>query len=126
MSLYHAVAFVDHQSAQVLQFSPEQVVTHTLHQHLHFTRQHASGVRSEHEFFGEVCDALEGIVEVLVVGGHKGLADFRHYVDKHRPLTAKHVVGYDVVDHPTEHELVALARKYFDKRNQMGGAPPPH
>jgi hypothetical protein len=83
MSLYHAVAFVDHQSAQVLQFSSEQVVKHTLQQHLHFTRQHASGVRSEHEFFGEVCDALEGIAEVLVTGGHKGLADFRHYVDKH-------------------------------------------
>src|SRR5664279_3134067 len=120
MSLYHAVAFVDHQSAQVLQFTAEQVVKHTLHQHLHFTRQHASVVRSEHEFFGEVCDALEGIAEVLVVGGHKGLADFRHYVDKHRPLTAKHVVGYDVVDHPTENELVALARKQFEKRNQMG------
>jgi hypothetical protein len=126
MGLYHAVAFVDHQSAQVLQFSSEHVVKHTLHQHLHFTRQHDSGVRSEHEFFGEVCDSLEGIAEVLVVGGHKGLADFRHYVDKHRPLTAKHVVGYDVVDHPTENELVALARKHFEKRNQMGGGPLPN
>jgi len=121
MSLYHAVAFVDHQSAQVLQFSADHVVKQMLHQHLHFTRQHASGVRSEHEFFGEVCDALEGIAEVLVVGGHKGLADFRHYVDKHRPLTAKHVVGYNVVDHPTENELVALARKHFARNDPMGG-----
>ena len=121
MSLYHAVAFVDHQSAQVLQFSSEHVVKHALHQHLHFTRQHDSGVRSEHEFFGEVCDGLEGIAEVLVVGGHKGLADFRHYVDKHRPLTAKHIVEYNVVDHPTENELIALARKLFEKHNQMGG-----
>ena len=121
MSLYHAVAFVDHQSAQVLQFNSDQVVKHTLHEHLHFTRQHASGVRSEHEFFGEVCDALEGIAEVIVMGGHKGLGDFRHYVDKHRPLLAKHVVEYNVVDHPTEKELVALARKHFEKRAQMGG-----
>ena len=121
MSLYHAVVFVDHQSAQVLEFSSEQVIKHTLHQHKHFTRQHASGVRSEHEFFGEVCDALEGISEVLVTGGHKGLADFRHYVDKHRPLTGRHVVGYNVVDHPTENELVALARKHFENQDQMGG-----
>jgi hypothetical protein len=123
MSLFHAVAFVDHQSAQVLQFSSEQVVERKVHEHRHFTRQHGSGVRSEHEFFSDVCDALDGIEEVLVVGGHTGLADFRHYVEKHRPLTAKHIVGYEVVDHPTEKELVALARKHFIKYDQMGGTP---
>jgi hypothetical protein len=125
MSLFHAVAFVDHQSAQVLQFSADHVVERKLHEHLHFTRQHGSSVRSEHEFFGEVCDALDGIAEVLVVGGHTGLADFRHYVDKHRPLAAKRIVGYDVVDHPTENQLVALARKFFVKHNQMVGTPGP-
>jgi hypothetical protein len=121
MSLYHAVAFVDHQSADVLQFDSEQVVTQKVHQHLKFTREHHSGVRTEHEFFGHVCDALEGIAEVLVTGGHTGLADFRHYVDKHRPLTAACIVGYQVVDHPTENQLVALARKHFIKFDQFVG-----
>jgi hypothetical protein len=123
MSTFHAVAFVDHHHAQVLQFSSEKVVERKVHEHLHFTRQHASGVRSEHEFFAEVCTALDGIAEVLVVGGHQGLADFRHYVDKHRPQTAKCIIGYEVVDHPTENELVALARKHFAKYDLMGGAP---
>jgi hypothetical protein len=121
MSLYHAVVFVDHQSADVLQFGSEQVVAHKVHQHLKFTREHHSGVRTEHEFFGHVCDALEGIAEVLVTGGHTGLADFRHYVDKHRPLTAACIVGYQVVDHPTENQLVALARKHFIKFDQFVG-----
>jgi hypothetical protein len=123
MSHFHAVAFVDHQSAQVLQFSAEQVEEQHVHQKLKFTRQHHSGVRTEHEFFGHVCDALDGIAQVLVVGGHTGLADFRHYVDKHRPLTSPRIVGYEVVDHPTEHQLVALARKFFVKVDQMGGTP---
>ena len=118
MSLFHAVAFVDHQSAQVLQFDSAHVVERKVHEHLKFTRQHASGVRSEHEFFGEVCDALDGIAEVLVAGGHTGLADFRHYVEKHRPQTAKRIVGYQVVDHPTTNELVALARTHFVKYDQ--------
>ena len=121
MSLYHAVAFVDHQSAEVLQFGSEHVVEHKVHQHLKFTREHHSGVRTEHEFFGHVCDALDGIAEVLVTGGHTGLADFRHYVDKHRPLTAARIVGYEVVDHPTENQLVALARKHFVKYDQFVG-----
>ena len=121
MSLYHAVAFVDHQSAEVLQFASEHVVEHKVHQHLKFTREHHSGVRTEHEFFGQVCDALDGIAEVLVTGGHTGLADFRHYVAKHRPLTAARIVGYEVVDYPTENQLVALARKHFVKYHQFVG-----
>lgn len=125
MTVLHAVALVDHQSARVLQFSADNVVERKLHEQLHFTRQHASGVRSEHEFFGEVCDALDGIDEVLVVGGHTGLADFRHYVGKHRPLTAKRIAGYDVVDHPTDNQLVPLARQYFVRYEQMGGTPEP-
>ena len=92
-----------------------------MHQHLKFTHEHDSGVRTEHEFFGKVCDALDGIAEVLVTGGHTGLADFRHYVDKHRPLTAARIVGYEVVDHPTENQLVALARKHFVKYHQFVG-----
>ncbi|MEO6078885.1 MAG: hypothetical protein ABIQ86_03795 [Steroidobacteraceae bacterium] len=118
MSLFHAVCLVDHHSADVLQFDTNHVEIHRVHEQRRFTRQHASGVRTEHEFYGQVCDAFDGIAEVLVVGGHTGLADFRHYVDKHRPLTAKCIVGYEVVDHPTENGLVALARRHFAKYNQ--------
>lgn len=118
MSLFHAVAFVDHQAAQVLQFDAEQVLSQKVREHKHMTRQHGSSVRDEHEFFGLVCDALDGIAEVLMAGGHQGLADFKHYVDKHRPLIAAHIVGYEVVDHPSEAELVALARKHFNKYDQ--------
>jgi hypothetical protein len=81
-------------------------------------------VRTQHEFFGEVCQALDGIAEVLVTGSHTAIADFRHYADKHRPQTATRIVGYEVVDHPSENQLVALARKYFLKPDQMTGNRP--
>ena len=121
MSLFHAVAFVDHQSAQLLQFAPDQRVEQHVHEQLKFTRQHHSGVRTEHEFFGAVCDAIDGIAEVLVVGGHTGLADFRRYVEKHRPQTVPRIAGYEVVDHPTDNQLVALARIFFAKHDRMVG-----
>jgi hypothetical protein len=125
MSLFHAVAFVDHQSAEILQFASGQVVERKVHERLKFTRQHGSSVRTEHEFFGRVCDALDGIAEVLVVGGHTGLADFRHFVDKHRTPTSQRIVGYEVVDHPSERQLVALARRHFVKYDRMVGTPVP-
>jgi stalled ribosome rescue protein Dom34 len=125
MTTLHAVVLVDHQSAQVLQFDAAHVQSQTVKAHSHHTRQHGSTVRTEHEFFGQVCDALAGIAEVLVVGPHTGQADFRHYVEKHRPETAPRIVGYETADHPTENQLVALARKYFLKFDRMAGTPTP-
>ncbi len=94
-----------------------------MHEHVHVTREHGSAVRSEHEFFGHACDALDGIAEVLIAGGHTALADFKHYVEKHRPETAKRITGYEVVDHPSDKQMVALARRHFARHDVMVGIP---
>lgn len=125
MSLFHAVVWIDHHTAQVLQFDAEHVQAQKVKAHSHHTAQHASGVRTEHEFFGEVCDALAGITEVLVTGSKTAQADFKHYVEKHRAAVAPQIVGYETVDHPTEAQLVAMARKYFVKFDRMAGTPTP-
>lgn len=123
MPLFHAVVRTDHQSAEVIQFDVDQVLLKKVETHPADTRQHHSGVRTGHEFFGHVCDALDGIAEVLVTGTHTAVQDFRHYVDKHRPHVAPHIVGYEIVDHPTQNQLVALARKFFSNYNRMEGRP---
>lgn len=124
MSLFHAVVRIDHHSAQILQFDAEHLEVHKVKAHSHHTRQHGSAVRSEHEFYAEVCDALKGVTEVLVTGAHKAQADFRHYVDKHRPAVGKQIVGWETVDNPTEGQLVAFARQYFLKHDRMKGIAP--
>jgi hypothetical protein len=123
MPLFHAVVRTDHQAAEILQFDNEHVLTRKLRAHAHDTPQHHSEVRTEHEFFGSVCDGLDGVSEILVTGTHTAVEDFKHYVDKHRPHVAPRIVGYEIVDHPTQNQLVALARKYFAHYNQMEGRP---
>jgi len=125
MTTFHAVVFIDHQHAQILQFDAEHVHAEKVKAHTHHTRQQGSQVRSEHEFFGQVCDALQGIAEVLVTGPRTGLADFRHYAEKHRPQTAHHIVAYETVDHPSDRQLVAMARQYFLRHDRMAGTPVP-
>ncbi len=125
MPLFHAVIWLDHQRAQVLQFDANQVQAHQVKVHTHHTRQHGSTVRTEHEFFGEVCDSLLGVGQVLVTGGHTAQADFKHYAEKHRTSTAKLIVGYETVDQLSENQLVALARKYFLKHDGVAGASSP-
>jgi hypothetical protein len=123
MSHSHAVVWTDHQTAQVLQFDAEHLQSKKIRSHNHYTRQHGSAVRAEHEFFGDVCDAIDGVAEVLITGSHTAVADFRRYADKHRPHTSARIVGYEVVDHPSENQLVAAARKYFLKYDKMGIPP---
>jgi stalled ribosome rescue protein Dom34 len=124
MSLQHAVLLIDHKQADVLQFDAEHLQAQKVKAHSHHTHQHGSGVRTEHEFFGQVCDALKGIPEVLVAGGHQAQTDFRHYVEKHRPQVAKQIAGWETVDHPSQGQLVALARKHFNKVDKMAGTAP--
>lgn len=119
MSLFHAIVWTDRHSAQVLQFDATQVREEQVKAHVHYTRQHGSRVRSEHEFFGEVCDALDGISQVLVAGSHMAQNDFRHYVCTHRPAVMQRIVGWQTLDHPTTSELVALARRYFATHDAM-------
>ena len=125
MTTFHAVVRIDHQHAEILQFDAEHVQAQKVKAHSHHTAQHGSGVRTEHEFFGHVCDALAGVTEILVVGSKTAQADFKHYVDKHRPALARQVVGYETVDQPTQNQLVAFARQVFLKYDRMAGTPTP-
>jgi stalled ribosome rescue protein Dom34 len=123
--LFHAVVWLDHHSANILQFDSEHVRGEKVKASSRHTKQHGSAVRTEHEFFAEVCAALGGITEVLVAGSTTAQADFKHYVEKHRPALAPHIVGYETVDHPSDKQLVALARSYFLKHDRMNGVPTP-
>lgn len=125
MTMFHAVVQLDHHQAQVLQFDEAHIQAEKVKERQHHTRQHGSAVRSEHEFFAGVCDALDGIAEVLVTGSRTALADFKHYVEKHRPEAARRIVGYETIDHPSEGQLVALARQFFLRFDRMAGTPTP-
>jgi hypothetical protein len=109
----HAVVWIDHHQATVAQIDAKQTPPRRIKAHEHPTAQHGSGVRSVHEFFSDVCDAVDGVDVALVTGGRTTLADFRHYVKKHRPRTGARIVAYDVVDHPTDSQLVADGRRFF-------------
>jgi phosphopantetheinyl transferase (holo-ACP synthase) len=122
LSLARAVVWTDHQHATVIRFDADGSTTQHLRAHVHPTAQHASAVRAEHEFFAEVCAALEASARALVTGGHTALADFKHYVTKHRPQLQGRIAGYEVVDHPSERQLLAQARSFFDRLERLAPA----
>ena len=100
MTTIHAVVRIDHQSAQVLQFNAEHVQHDKVTAHTQHTAHHGSTVRTEHEFYGHAAQ------EVLVVGSGTAPTAFKSYFQKHLPQTASRIVATEVVDHPTEPQLV--------------------
>lgn len=121
ISYSHTVIWLDHHKAEVIQFNDEARDVKKLHAEHHDTPQHHSDVRAEHELFGKVCSALADAHEVVVTAGHTSLADFRHFVTKHRPMISPKIVGWEVVDHPTTGQLIAFARRYFVHYERMAG-----
>lgn len=123
MSHPHAVVWLDHHQAHIVQFTLDPKAGQNESQQLSErpvqTKQNNSAVRTEHEFFGEVCDALKSIAQVLITSGHTTQSDFKHYLEKHRPLLLANIAGWQTVDHPSDGELVALARQYFVQHTRM-------
>jgi len=125
MSKFHAVVWIDHHQAHIHEFDAEHALLRELRAHTRDTGQHHSEVRTQHEFFGQVCDALNDIPEMLVTGGHMAQADFKRYLEKHRPALASRIVGWETVDHPSDGQLVAAARKFFVAHDRWVGRPTP-
>ena len=121
---FHAVLWIDHQTARILQFDAEHVQVDTVrtHHHTHHTHHtHSDGKRDAQTFYGEVCDSLEGIGEVLVVGPQTGISDFKNFADKHRPQVAEHLVAFEPMAAASEGQLIAKAREFFIRYDQMAG-----
>ena len=128
MSHIHAVVWLDHREARVIDFSVDDVHkttvrSHSANRHIHHRSGSVSGTHSPDDlkFFDEVCAAIGDAKEVLVVGPGTAKTGFRHHVDAKHKDVARRIVGVETLDHPSDGELLAYARKYFLKVDQMLG-----
>ncbi|MFN0038257.1 MAG: translational machinery protein [Burkholderiales bacterium] len=93
----------------------------TPHPHQHHKRGSiGSGHAGEDRtFFDHVVGLLKGAEEVLVVGpGNAKLELIRSIHRRHHELEPK-IVGVETVDHPTDGQVLAYARKYFLAKDRM-------
>ena len=127
MSQVHAIVWLDHLEATIVSFSlgssnEIEVHSHSPERHIH---RKAGSIGSghaadDHRFFDEIAEALIGIHEVLIAGPGNAKTAFQSYIEDHDLELAKRVVGVEALDHPTEPELLAHARKHFTAIDQLG------
>ncbi len=128
MSLRHTIIWLDHQDAKVIDFSFDDKHVVNVHHEGGDRKLHhkvntiGSGrVAEDPQYFEQIVRAVNGAHEVLITGPSTAKLAFRKHVERHEPALAKRVVGMEALDHPSEGELLAYARKYFKAFDQMNG-----
>lgn len=128
MTHNHAIVWMDSKEAHVFRFNAVDVESEVLKAHNPFRKVHhkAGAIGSGHaaielDFLDHIVDAVRGTTSWLLVGpGQAKLALVRH-LEAHLPHDLKRLAGVEAMDHPTDGELVAHARRAFKAIDRMGG-----
>lgn len=126
MSHYHAVVWLDHSEAHVMHITADDVeksVVQTAkpHAHLHAKSGTVGAGRQAEDsaYYHAVVEALMGSKEILVVGPGQAKLQLIKHIHSHDHDMADKVVGVETVDHPSDGQLIAYARKYFVAKDRM-------
>jgi hypothetical protein len=123
---YHAVIWIDHREARVSHFNAEDVERLVLHpdhptRHIHHKANsigsgHAS---ADHDYLHAVAESVADAGAVLITGPANARTELVEHIRVHDPQLTKLIVGVETVDHPSDSQLVAHAKKYFMAADRM-------
>jgi stalled ribosome rescue protein Dom34 len=118
MSTFHAVVWIDHQEAHVMMFDREHMQAQRIHSRSH--HKHQGKLQDSTTLFSDVAMALTGVHEVLLTGPGMARDEFSSWAKTNSALVAGAISASVSSDHPSDAQVVALARKHFQKIDQMG------
>ncbi len=75
--------------------------------------------RWTNEFLNHVTQALSQAGAILITGPANAKTELAAYIKRQNPEVAKRISGIEALDHPTDPELVSLARKFFKADDRM-------
>jgi stalled ribosome rescue protein Dom34 len=114
-----AEARVFHVGEEAFDESTVSSPTHHVHRHpkdqLTRTRNHPDDA---HRYFHTLADALKAAEHILLLGPSTTKLRFLRYLQKNDPSLESRVVGLETVDHPTDRQIAAYVRQYFDKTDR--------
>jgi hypothetical protein len=123
---YHAVIWIDHREARVFHFSPTDVETLILHpddptRHIHHKANSIGSGKApaDHDYLQAVAESVADAGAVLITGPANAKIELAEHVRLHDPKLAKVIAGVETVDHPSDAQLVAYARKYLMATDRM-------
>ena len=126
MSFNHAVIWIDHKEAHVMFLSQdaseaEIIKTKSTHSHLHHKANEMGSGRLalDTKYLHSVIEAIKESTEILILGPGSAKLELIKHAHQHDQQIAANIVGVETVDHPSDKEILAYARKFFYKADQM-------
>ena len=123
----HTVIWIDHKEARVMRVDGEVLDKATVRAPAHHLHRHSRGAGepAEHpddakRFFHELVSVLKDAGDILVVGPSTAKLELLKYLHSHAPTLVAQVIGVETVDHPSDGQIVAYAKKYFKLRDDAG------
>ena len=101
----------------------ERLVLHPDHptRHIHHKANSiGSGHEAEdHEYFDAAAESIADAGAVLITGPANAKTELIKHIHHHHPKLMSAIVGVETVDHPSDGQRVAYARKYFKAKDLM-------
>jgi stalled ribosome rescue protein Dom34 len=123
---YHALVWIDHHEARIFHFNATQVDSTTVHSgHPHQHIHHKANTRGsghapvDEAFLERVTQAIMPAGAILITGPANAKKELAAHIGRVHPELAKRISGVETLDHPSDGELVALARKFFRADDRM-------
>jgi hypothetical protein len=126
MNLTHAVVWIDHDEAHVIHFTADaadELTVRSKHRkgHLHHKAGQVGAGREPQDraFYEEVSKALAGVGRLLIVGPAGAKRELEAHMKAHAKDLAAHIVGVEAADHPSDGQVLKMARKFFRAADRM-------
>jgi hypothetical protein len=123
---YHAVIWIDHREARVFHFGatdverlvlrPDNPTRHIHHKANSIGSGHAS---ADHNYLQTVAESVADAGSVLITGPASAKTELVEHIRIHDPQLTELIVGVETVDHPSDAQLVAYAKKYLVAADRM-------
>jgi stalled ribosome rescue protein Dom34 len=121
---FHAVVWIDHKEARIFHFNVDKADRTEVRDHvvrdLH-SRENRTGHRIEENkpFFEEVAKAIADAGSILIVGPAQEKDFFAKFLAEKHPAIRRYVEGVESADHPTDGELLDIARRTLKAADRM-------
>lgn len=123
---YHVCVWIDHREARVYALGHDdaeiaRILSDDPVFHIHRKADHVGmgTVPADPGFLADVAKALAPAKAILICGPGKARTELAGYLNDHAPAIGRRIWGIEPVDHPTDRQMIAMARKYFVAADRM-------
>lgn len=123
---YHAIVWIDHTEAKIFHFNVEHAEKAVVRAHQPMRQIHhkansiGSGHATENQtYYHAVANEIADAGQVLITGPASAKTELLKHIEHHDAHLLPKIAGVEALDHPSDGELLAHARKYFKAADWM-------